>query len=323
MTLKKYKYILFSPYFGKLPVNFDLWLHSCSYNKDFKFIVFTDDKTKYNIPENVEMIYSSFNEFKENIQKKFSFKISLNNPYKLCDFRPAYGYIFSDYIENCDYWGHCDLDLIFGNISKYLPKDEYDKISYLGHLCMYKNNDKINKIFMNESPGIINYKEIFSDDQHFACDEIGNYGINSILKRNNCKIYNLSINVADVNSRKERMYVVKFKDGKFFENKDEKIFIFDHGKVYSFDLKTRQIDEEFAYVHFQKRKMINNVKNVDKFIIKYDGFIDYTPIDDNYSGLSPSKKVDLKWLKFKYNGVKRRIKRQIKIKEILKKRGNK
>ena len=54
---KDYSYVIFSPYFGKLPVNFNLWLNSCSYNKDFYFIVFTDDKTVYNIPNNVEIIY--------------------------------------------------------------------------------------------------------------------------------------------------------------------------------------------------------------------------------------------------------------------------
>ena len=55
---KKYNYTIFSPYFGSLPNNFNLWLNSCSYNKEFKFIVFTDDKTKFDIPENFDMCLS-------------------------------------------------------------------------------------------------------------------------------------------------------------------------------------------------------------------------------------------------------------------------
>ena len=135
----KYKYVVFCPYFGKLPKHFNLWLISCSYNKHFKFIVFTDDNVTYSIPKNVEIVQLSFDQFVQEIQKKFDFQISLCHPYKLCDFKPAYGYIFDKYLNNCKYWGYCDLDLIFGNLEKFLPTQEYDKISYLGHLCLMKN----------------------------------------------------------------------------------------------------------------------------------------------------------------------------------------
>ena len=40
-------------------------------------------------------------EIREKIQSKFDFKISLEEPYKLCDYKPAYGYIFEEFIRKC------------------------------------------------------------------------------------------------------------------------------------------------------------------------------------------------------------------------------
>ena len=50
------------PYFGKLPNNFQLWLNSCSTNNTIDWIIFTNDKTYYNYPENVKVNYCEFEE---------------------------------------------------------------------------------------------------------------------------------------------------------------------------------------------------------------------------------------------------------------------
>lgn len=105
-------------YFGKLPNYFELWLESCKYNETINFLLFTDDKTEYDYPDNVTVIYTSFENIKSQIQSKFDFKISLERPYKLCDYRPAYGYIFNEYLKEYDFWGHCDLDVIFRKSKK-------------------------------------------------------------------------------------------------------------------------------------------------------------------------------------------------------------
>ena len=118
-------------YFGKLPNYFNLWLTSCKYNKTINFLLFIDDETKYDYPNNVKVIYTTFENIKNQIQSKFDFNISLKKPYKLCDYKPAYGYIFNEYLEKYDFWGHCDLDVIFGNLRKFLSEEilmQNDKI---------------------------------------------------------------------------------------------------------------------------------------------------------------------------------------------------
>ena len=37
------------------------------------------------------------------------------------DLRPAYGVLFEEYLDGYDFWGHCDLDVLFGRIRDHLP----------------------------------------------------------------------------------------------------------------------------------------------------------------------------------------------------------
>ena len=87
----------------------------------------------------------------------YSFEISLNSPYKLCDFRPAYGDIFQEELQDYDFWGYCDTDLIFGDICKYLTTNilkEYDKIFEYGHLTIFKNNNRMRNLYKNITDNI-------------------------------------------------------------------------------------------------------------------------------------------------------------------------
>lgn len=103
-------------YFGKLPEYIQLFLDSCKLNYGFEWLIFSDDDTTYNYPSNVHLIKMNFGECKKLIQSKFDFEITLSKPQKLCDYKCAYGVIFEDYIQDYDWWGHCDLDQIFGNL---------------------------------------------------------------------------------------------------------------------------------------------------------------------------------------------------------------
>ena len=103
------------PFFGKLPDYFDFFLESCRYNSNITFLIFSDKKM--NIQEsNIKCYYMTFEEFINLAKNKIDFNIEVSSPYKLCDYKPLYGKIFEDYLKETDFWGHCDVDLIFGNI---------------------------------------------------------------------------------------------------------------------------------------------------------------------------------------------------------------
>lgn len=68
-----------------------------------------------------EMITQSL--FNSKIENKLGFKIAFNDEWKkkLDDYKPTYGALFNDLIpsEKYKYWGYAELDLVWGNITRY------------------------------------------------------------------------------------------------------------------------------------------------------------------------------------------------------------
>ncbi len=99
--------VLIIPYFGKLPWYFPYFIHSCKFNSDIDFIILSDIKL-VGLPPNVKYFNYSLEKFRVIASKALGFEVVIEHGYKLCDFKPAYGYIFSNLIEEYDFWGHCD-----------------------------------------------------------------------------------------------------------------------------------------------------------------------------------------------------------------------
>ena len=72
--MKKYTLCCVVPYFGKLPSNIEIFLKTCEYNKNFNWLLFTDDKTKYQYSDNVLNVQCTFEQFVNKIQKKLKFR---------------------------------------------------------------------------------------------------------------------------------------------------------------------------------------------------------------------------------------------------------
>ena len=214
-----YKIVMIIPYFGKFPSSFKTWIKSCENNKNIDWIIITDNDMENKYSTNIRVIKTSFEEICFRIQKKFDFKISLQKPYKLCDFKPAYGYIFYEDIKEYDFWGHCDMDMIFGDISFFITDKilkKYKKIMTKGHFTLYKNTKEINEIFKKKNK-YIDYKEVYSQNLNFGFDE---GAINYIFDKND--IYN------------SELYIDILPTGTYFINmlnKDEKVFSYEENKM--------------------------------------------------------------------------------------------
>lgn len=128
-----------------------------------------------NKPSNVIIIQKTLNDIKIAASKKLGFNVSIDNPYKLCDFKPAYGFILAEIIEEYDFWGHADIDVIYGNIRSFITEkmmNEYElitahHISLSGTFTLFRNNKKMNMLFMQSK----DYKKVFSSSTHFCFDE--------------------------------------------------------------------------------------------------------------------------------------------------------
>ena len=132
-------------------------------NKGIDWIFITDQIVE-DLPSNIKCINYTFPEFQALIQSFFKFKISLDNPYKICDFRPAFGCIFESELIGYDFWGHCDLDIIFGDILGVIPEEawKFEKVLIRGALGFYGNSSFINNVFRLKSFNSLDYETVFS-----------------------------------------------------------------------------------------------------------------------------------------------------------------
>jgi len=147
-------------------------------------LIVTNDETSYDYPENVMVVRMSFPQLKAKIQSIFPFEISLDSPYKLCDYKPIYGEIFKEYTESYDFWGHCDNDLIFGDIRSFITDEilqKSDKVLSRGHLSLYRNTPYMNRFVFDHTNDF--YKTVYTSPRGFSFDEWGPYGIANHFKR--------------------------------------------------------------------------------------------------------------------------------------------
>ena len=278
--MKSIVYIV--PYFGKLPNNFEMWLKGCEFNSTIDWIIFTDDKTQYKYPKNVKVNYCSFDEIKKRIQNLYEFEIALDRPWKLCDYRPAYGEIFAEDIKDYDFWGYCDVDLMWGNIRKFITEDildKYNKVGFQGHSTLYRNNRDIITIYRKEIDGITNYKQVFTSTEGYCFDE---NIISDIFESMDIPYYR-EVNFAHLNKYEKSFYLGHLPRTEDYKN-EKQVFTWNRGKLLRHYLyKEKVFNEEFMYIHFFCRPIKYKLKShseIQSYIIYKDN-VEQKEVDIN------------------------------------------
>lgn len=163
-------------WYGPYPWYFPYFIHSCSYNPSIDFIIITsNNESLFDKPDNVKIIYRLKEDVISSASKRLGFTVNIDYAYKLCDFKPAYGFLFPEIIKGYDFWGHGDIDVVYGDIRNFMTKEvlnSHDIISsrhdYItGTFCLFRNNNYINHLFMESK----DYKTVFSSNEHFCFDE--------------------------------------------------------------------------------------------------------------------------------------------------------
>lgn len=251
--MKTIRYIV--PYFGKLPEEFQLWLTTCKTNPSVEWMLFTDDRTDFDYPDNVSVSYCSFEEMKARFQSNYDFEICIQSLWHISLFKPAYGEIFREELKGADFWGHCDVDMMWGNIRKFLTDEilsAYDRIGFQGHSTLYRNTAEVNARYRTEFEGMTHsYKEIFSGASGWSFDEKGMDEIYEYLGIN-CYTGRIFAHL--------RKYTYGFSLGFMPADEEYKneyqLFEWDAGtlKRYYF-AQNNLFSEEFMYIHFFCRPM--------------------------------------------------------------------
>ena len=179
MSLRKKKQpsiVILICYMGQLPWYFEYFALSCRYNMSVDIVVITDDR-RYSkpVPKNIRFIFLNLKEISENATERLGFHVQITRGYKLCDFKPAYAFLFPHLIQGYDFWGHGDLDVIYGDLRKFLPSDlllSHDVISVrhdyvTGHFALFRNCESFNKLFMKSK----DYQKVFMSERDYCFDE--------------------------------------------------------------------------------------------------------------------------------------------------------
>lgn len=255
MQLNFMKIILINIYFGSPPAYFELFLKSCGANPSFDFLFLVDFDVSWQLPLNVKLVKTTLPAINVAFQKHFDFSIALNSPYKLTDFQPAFGELLAEYVEPYDWWGHCDFDMIFGNLSpllSFMECGKYFKVFKRGHMTLYRNTAEVNGVY-KLGRGRLDYKAIFSSDKYYNFDETN--GIDAIFASEGFPVFREEL-IADIAPKSPYLKMTAHDNywGQWFEWSSGRLVCKSFGRR----------EREFMYIHFQKRAMGINTAVSDK-----------------------------------------------------------
>ncbi len=284
------KTALINLYFGEWPVWVPAFLQSCKYNPSIDWLLFTDGVVPQTSPDNVRFIPFSTADFNALASDKLGFDVHLSKPYKVCDFRPAFGVIFEDYVKSYDFWGHCDLDVIWGDIRQFITDDilnEYEIISarkgiMCGHFSLYRNKPEIATIFTRHP----DYQHILLSPKCCAFDERGiTKTIKSMAQAAEVSVYWPRLLFNFSNPPNDRPIIIL--------TKNHIHWYWERGKLYEQVEQADEVKTEVMYLHFMTWK-----KSMRACYFQYPDnppsfYISYSHVGLTIADASPSPLVSL------------------------------
>lgn len=261
-------------YFGPFPNYFPLYIRSCEHNSFIDWHIFTDNRKVEGLPDNVIHHHTTLEQCRMMFQDRFSYPICLPTARKMCDYKPFYGYLLEKELERYDFWGHCDLDQIFGKIM--LREEElvaYDKLYTLGHFTLYRNRSDISRVLLGYKKGNRS-REVLQSEHLVGMDEWGADNANEIFLKSGYRFLSESygadiwpgshvFQLSEYNRFRNRYYPVPDTKG---------ILKYEDGVLYF--IKKDRSSIEVPYVHLQKRTMkVLCDKDADTYYITPEGFL--------------------------------------------------
>lgn len=264
--------VIIFPYFGTLPPQYPMWRQSALRNPTVDFMFFTDADVEPG--PNIIVHQMTFNSFRDIVQQAFPFAIVLDRPYKLCEYKQAYGHILQRFVSSYDFWGFGDLDLVYGDLRHFLTDDVLTHRFILGwgHLTLLSNDSETNTFFMQQADGFQDYHEAFTTSAITFFDEFGHGGCSDkwrSLRPEDCWLEEPFDNVS---KPKQSFHLCSL-------NRGWKQVVFEHRASCLFMLRYhhgRFERRESLYAHFQHRPfMCVNVTDYDHFLVTPTRVIDY------------------------------------------------
>jgi hypothetical protein len=150
---------------------------SCRGNSDVQFFIYTDADAPGTIPANVHWQPMDAAALSSRASDVLGTRITIDplRAKKIADLKPVYGLIFADDLRSFDFWAHSDLDIVWGDVRRFVTEDllaEHDIVSSRskrtsGHFTLYRNTPATNRTFEL----IPDVTTAMADPQHLKLDE--------------------------------------------------------------------------------------------------------------------------------------------------------
>lgn len=133
--------LLIAPYFGEFPEWMDKFTEQLPRLKAMGYDVLID---------------TDLEGFKKRVKRKLGIDAEIvPGEGKVWDYRGLLGYLYQDHLQNYEFWGTVDFDVVFGNVDKFFPDEllnRYDIISnhntyVCGFFSLYRNVPEVNTLF--------------------------------------------------------------------------------------------------------------------------------------------------------------------------------
>jgi hypothetical protein len=142
-------------YFGRWPAWIEFFVETCKWNPDIHWFIYTDCSMPENRADNVVIRDISFADYKALARRRTGITADPDDPYKLCDLRPAQGHIHADDIAGFDFFGFGDLDVFYGRIRGIFTDallNAHDVLSthpeiVSGHFAVLRNTEELRRAY--------------------------------------------------------------------------------------------------------------------------------------------------------------------------------
>lgn len=235
-------------YVGRLPNYFDLFLRSCGTNPTIAWTVLTDQARPPNLPPNVRWEAVTIPSLCDRVNAVFGIRPAFSWAYKICDFRPALAKLYPELVAGYDFWGHCDPDVIWGDLRKFYPLDIAStppKVQIRGAFSVYRNDAVGNSLFELPHPQI-SHRDVFRNPRYCFFDEW--HGLWRLIRRHGIPF------LGDLSMAEIRMGHHDLRLDGSKTNPTPQVFYWQRGRALRayWTADTMKTDE-FTYIHLQKR----------------------------------------------------------------------
>ena len=155
-------------YIGPLPRYFPTFLATCAENADVDFLVASDQPPPPGLAPNVRWQHATLADLRARLSEAVGFEVALDDGYKLCDYKPVLGQVFSEELEGYPFWGFCDPDLVWGHIRSFATEERlaaHDVLSFRGRdfisgpCTLFRNEPRLNHLYAESAT----FERVFRD----------------------------------------------------------------------------------------------------------------------------------------------------------------